>query len=95
MTTVLTIIEGHLQNRGIQYYRLDGNTKRSDRDSSIRLFQKSKTNSKCCQIFLLSTRAGGVGINLQQADTVVLFDSDWNPQVDLQAISRLVSFLIL
>jgi superfamily II DNA/RNA helicase len=85
-TTMLTILEGYLQRKGIQYCRLDGSTDRETRELSISNFQKAPENS--LQVFLLSTRAGGVGINLQAADTVILFDSDWNPQQDLQAISR-------
>jgi hypothetical protein len=85
-TTMLTILEGYLQRKGIQYCRLDGSTDRETRELSISNFQAAPENA--LQVFLLSTRAGGVGINLQAADTVILFDSDWNPQQDLQAISR-------
>jgi superfamily II DNA/RNA helicase len=86
---MLTILEGYIQQKGIRYCRLDGSTDREIREISIEQFQNaSPENNASIQIFLLSTRAGGVGLNLQQADTVILFDSDWNPQQDLQAISR-------
>ena len=64
---------------------LDGGTNRVQRAIDVRRFNQD--NSPLF-IFLMSTRAGGLGINLQTADTVVLYDSDWNPQVDLQAIGR-------
>ena len=84
---MLTILEGYLQGKEISYCRLDGNTSREDREKAVETFQTDRSIS-APRIFLLSTRAGGVGINLQQADTVILYDSDWNPQQDLQAISR-------
>ena len=64
--------------------RIDGGVKQEDRRQQIKLFNIDKS----CSIFLLSTRAGGQGINLAAADTVILFDSDWNPQQDLQAQDR-------
>ena len=64
--------------------RIDGSTAQSDRLSQIQSFNQDEST----QIFLLSTRAGGQGINLASADTVILFDSDWNPQQDLQAQDR-------
>ena len=53
----------------------------------------NKPNSEY-NLFILSTRAGGEGVNLYTADTVILFDSDWNPQIDIQAVSRVHSHLI-
>ena len=67
------------------YLRLDGSTKSDDRAQLLALF--NAPNSPYF-IFILSTRAGGLGLNLQTADTVILFDSDWNPQIDLQAQDR-------
>lgn len=64
--------------------RIDGGVAQSERQEAIDLFNASPEH----RIFLLSTRAGGQGINLAAADTVVLFDSDWNPQQDLQAQDR-------
>ncbi|KAL4934613.1 putative SNF2 family helicase/ATPase PasG [Aspergillus undulatus] len=64
--------------------RIDGAISQADRQSQIRSFNTDKE----FKIFLLSTRAGGQGINLTAADTVILFDSDWNPQQDLQAQDR-------
>jgi len=69
----------------VTYLSLDGGTNRVQRAIDVRRFNQD--NSPLF-IFLMSTRAGGLGINLQTADTVVLYDSDWNPQVDLQAIGR-------
>jgi SNF2 family DNA or RNA helicase len=71
--------------KGIKHLRLDGSTKADDRGE--RMAQFNKPNSEY-DIFLLSTRAGGLGLNLQTADTVIIFDSDWNPQMDLQAQDR-------
>ena len=64
--------------RQYEYCRIDGQTESSERERSIEEFNKE--NSPIF-IFLLSTRAGGLGINLATADTVILYDSDWNPQV--------------
>ena len=66
-------------------YRLDGTTKSEDRGDMLAQFNKPDSDYF---IFLLSTRAGGLGLNLQTADTVVIFDSDWNPHQDLQAQDR-------
>ncbi|KAF2479602.1 SWI/SNF chromatin remodeling complex component [Neohortaea acidophila] len=65
--------------------RIDGSVAQSDRQDQILAFNESDSDAN---IFLLSTRAGGQGINLAAADTVILFDSDWNPQQDLQAQDR-------
>ena len=61
---------------------ISGNTSGEDRESQIEEYNREGTEKF---IFLLSTRAGGLGINLYTADVVVLYDSDWNPQMDLQA----------
>uniref|UniRef100_A0A2P2MQQ3 Chromatin-remodeling complex ATPase chain n=2 Tax=Rhizophora mucronata TaxID=61149 RepID=A0A2P2MQQ3_RHIMU len=85
MTRLLDILEDYLIFRGYQYCRIDGNTGGEDRDASIEAFNKPGSEKF---VFLLSTRAGGLGINLATADVVILYDSDWNPQVDLQAQDR-------
>ncbi|EHA8591065.1 ISWI chromatin-remodeling complex ATPase CHR11 [Cocos nucifera] len=85
MTRLLDILEDYLMFRGYQYCRIDGNTVGEDRDASIEAFNEPGSQKF---IFLLSTRAGGLGINLATADVVILYDSDWNPQVDLQAQDR-------
>ncbi|GMJ14062.1 chromatin-remodeling protein 11 [Hibiscus trionum] len=85
MTRLLDILEDYLMFRGYQYCRIDGNTGGDDRDASIEAFNKPGSEKF---VFLLSTRAGGLGINLATADVVILYDSDWNPQVDLQAQDR-------
>ncbi|XP_057538927.1 ISWI chromatin-remodeling complex ATPase CHR11 [Amaranthus tricolor] len=85
MTRLLDILEDYLMFRGHQYCRIDGNTGGDDRDASIEAFNKPGSEKFA---FLLSTRAGGLGINLATADIVILYDSDWNPQVDLQAQDR-------
>eukprot|EP00916_Digyalum_oweni_P009359 GHVL01015781.1.p1 GENE.GHVL01015781.1~~GHVL01015781.1.p1 ORF type:complete len:1001 (-),score=230.73 GHVL01015781.1:13-3015(-) len=84
MTRMLDILEDYCQIRKYVYCRIDGNTTGEDRDRQIQEFNENSDY----QVFLLSTRAGGLGINLASADTVVLYDSDWNPQVDLQAMDR-------
>lgn len=84
MTQLMTIMEDYLMYKGFKYLRLDGMTKSEDRGELLRLFNTSREYF----IFLLSTRAGGLGLNLQSADTVIIFDSDWNPHQDLQAQDR-------
>lgn len=85
MTRVLDILEDFLVMRGYKYCRIDGNTDYDMRESSIAAFNAPNSEKFC---FILSTRAGGLGINLQTADTCILYDSDWNPQADLQAQDR-------
>ncbi|CAD7702794.1 unnamed protein product [Ostreobium quekettii] len=85
MTRVLDILEDYCLFRGHVYCRIDGNTSGDDREAAIDEFNREGTDTF---IFLLSTRAGGLGINLATADVVVLYDSDWNPQMDLQAMDR-------
>lgn len=85
MTTLLNILDDYCRYRGFSYCRIDGSTSSDDRDKRIEDFQSPNSDKF---IFLLSTRAGGLGINLHSANVVVLYDSDWNPQVDLQAIDR-------
>eukprot|EP00957_Ditylum_brightwellii_P133797 10201676-Ditylum_brightwellii.AAC.1 len=85
MTRVLDILEDFMVMRGYKYCRIDGNTDYDQRESSIAVFNQENSEKFC---FLLSTRAGGLGINLQTADTCILYDSDWNPQADLQAQDR-------
>ncbi|XP_057957466.1 chromatin structure-remodeling complex protein SYD-like isoform X2 [Malania oleifera] len=85
MTRLLDVMEEYLSWKQYRYLRLDGHTSGSDRGALIELFNKPDSPFF---IFLLSIRAGGVGVNLQAADTVIIFDTDWNPQVDLQAQAR-------
>ncbi|XP_060768808.1 probable global transcription activator SNF2L1 [Neoarius graeffei] len=85
MTRVLDILEDYCMWRGYEYCRLDGNTPHEDRQIAIETYNASDSTKF---IFMLSTRAGGLGINLATADVVILYDSDWNPQVDLQAMDR-------
>jgi SNF2 family DNA or RNA helicase len=85
MTKVLDILEDYCIWRAYEYCRLDGQTPHEDRQNSINAYN-APDSSKF--IFMLSTRAGGLGINLATADTVILYDSDWNPQADLQAMDR-------
>ncbi|EHK20920.1 uncharacterized protein TRIVIDRAFT_59254 [Trichoderma virens Gv29-8] len=84
-TTQLDILEDYCRElRGWKVCRIDGSIAQADRRESIKLFNEDPEY----KIFLLSTRAGGQGINLASADTVILFDSDFNPQQDLQAQDR-------
>ncbi|KAL0126888.1 hypothetical protein PUN28_005324 [Cardiocondyla obscurior] len=85
MTQLMTIMEDYLSWRGFMYLRLDGTTKAEDRGDLLKKFNDPGSEYF---LFLLSTRAGGLGLNLQAADTVIIFDSDWNPHQDLQAQDR-------
>ncbi|OSD05650.1 hypothetical protein PYCCODRAFT_1384571 [Trametes coccinea BRFM310] len=85
MTKVMDIMEDFLKLMGWKYLRLDGGTKTEDRAGHVALFNAPNSEYK---VFILSTRAGGLGLNLQTADTVIIFDSDWNPHADLQAQDR-------
>ncbi|ORX94212.1 SNF2 family N-terminal domain-domain-containing protein [Clohesyomyces aquaticus] len=85
MSRVLDILEDYSVFRGYQYSRIDGSTAHEDRIAAIDEYNKENSEKF---LFLLTTRAGGLGINLTSADIVVLFDSDWNPQADLQAMDR-------
>ncbi|KAG5186539.1 SNF2 family N-terminal domain-containing protein [Tribonema minus] len=87
MTSMLTILEDYLRHRDWGYCRIDGTSALIDRQASIDAFNNGETNDDLF-VFLLSTRAGGLGINLTAADTVVIFDSDWNPHQDSQAQDR-------
>ncbi|TMW51170.1 hypothetical protein DOY81_003786, partial [Sarcophaga bullata] len=77
------ILEDYCLWRSYQYCRLDGETRLEDRDKQIQEFNK---NGSYKFIFMLSTRAGCLGINLATADVVIIYDSDWNPQMDLKAL---------
>ena len=78
MTRILDLMEDYLVMRKFNYCRIDGNTTYEDREAYIEAYNKPGSEKF---IFLLSTRAGGLGINLQTASVVILYDSDWNPQV--------------
>ena len=83
--TSLDILEDYARDlRGWKLCRIDGSVSQVERRDQIQRFNEDPE----CKLFLLSTRAGGQGINLTSADTVILFDSDWNPQQDLQAQDR-------
>ncbi|XP_071945077.1 lymphocyte-specific helicase-like isoform X2 [Antedon mediterranea] len=84
MTSMLDILEDYCHLRNHNYCRLDGSMAFAERQQQISNF----SNDPDYFIFLLSTRAGGLGINLTTADTVIIYDSDWNPQSDLQAQDR-------
>jgi chromodomain-helicase-DNA-binding protein 1 len=85
MVKMLDILGDYLSLRGYKFQRLDGTIAAGPRRMAINHFNADESEDFC---FLLSTRAGGLGINLMTADTVVIFDSDWNPQADLQAMAR-------
>ncbi|KAL5112588.1 hypothetical protein TcWFU_007784 [Taenia crassiceps] len=85
MVRMLDIIAEYLQFRGWGFQRLDGSIRGELRKQALDHFNADGSTDFC---FLLSTRAGGLGINLATADTVVIFDSDWNPQNDIQAQAR-------
>ncbi|XP_010865484.1 lymphoid-specific helicase isoform X2 [Esox lucius] len=84
MTSILDLLMDFCYLRGYQYSRLDGSMAYADREENMKKFSSDPD----VFLFLLSTRAGGLGINLTAADTVIIFDSDWNPQSDLQAQDR-------
>lgn len=84
MTRMIDLMEEYLTYRNYKYCRLDGSTKLEDRRDTVHDFQTRPD----IFIFLLSTRAGGLGINLTSADTVIFYDSDWNPTIDSQAMDR-------
>lgn len=71
--------------RGIQHLKLDGAMNLEQRNENLKKFQDPDSEYR---VFILSTRAGGQGLNLQEANTVIIFDSDWNPQMDRQAEDR-------
>lgn len=85
MVRILDILADYLAIKGYQFQRLDGGIPSAQRKISIDHFNEPDSKDFA---FLLSTRAGGLGINLMTADTVIIFDSDWNPQADLQAMAR-------
>lgn len=84
MTRMIDLMEEYLTYRNYKFLRLDGSTKLEDRRDTVHDFQTRPE----IFIFLLSTRAGGLGINLTSADTVIFYDSDWNPTIDSQAMDR-------
>ena len=85
MTAAMTILEDYFKYRNFLTLRLDGSTTGEERERRMDLFNSPDSPYF---IFLLSTRAGGLGLNLVSADTVIIFDSDWNPMMDLQAQDR-------
>ena len=75
-TEMLKLIEEYLYIMKISYEKIDGSTKAKDRQSAIDRFN---SKPKEFEVFLLSTKAGGIGINLTSAKIVIIYDSDWNP----------------
>ncbi|KAG2181239.1 hypothetical protein INT43_008822 [Umbelopsis isabellina] len=84
MTKMIDLMEEYISYKQYKYMRLDGSSKISDRRDMVTDWQTRPE----IFLFLLSTRAGGLGINLTAADTVIFYDSDWNPTVDQQAMDR-------
>ncbi|XP_029110966.1 chromodomain-helicase-DNA-binding protein 7 isoform X2 [Scleropages formosus] len=85
MVRCLDILEDYLIQRRYPYERIDGRVRGNLRQAAIDRFSRPDSDRF---VFLLCTRAGGLGINLTAADTCIIFDSDWNPQNDLQAQAR-------
>ncbi|XP_075468801.1 chromodomain-helicase-DNA-binding protein 4 isoform X2 [Ascaphus truei] len=85
MTKMLDLLEDFMEHEGYKYERIDGGITGNMRQEAIDRFNAPGAQQFC---FLLSTRAGGLGINLATADTVIIYDSDWNPHNDIQAFSR-------
>lgn len=88
MKRMLDILDYYLAEKGEDPCRLDGSVKLADRQENMRRFNSDSN----LWLFLLTTRAGGLGINLTAADTVIIYDSDWNPQQDFQARQRTIHF---
>lgn len=96
MTRTLDILQDFLELRNYTYERLDGSVRAEERFAAIRNFSSQSTkgvvrdddNQSGAFVFMISTRAGGVGLNLIGADTVIFYEQDWNPQVDKQALQR-------
>ncbi|VAI01825.1 unnamed protein product [Triticum turgidum subsp. durum] len=84
-TKILDILDYYLSEKGLKVCRIDGSVNLEVRRSQIAAFNDLNSGMN---VFILSTRAGGLGINLTSADTCILYDSDWNPQMDLQAMDR-------
>ncbi|KAK8933326.1 ATP-dependent DNA helicase DDM1 [Platanthera zijinensis] len=84
-TKLIDLLDYYLSEIGMEVCRIDGRVKLDERRKQIEDFNNLSSN---INIFLLSTRAGGLGINLTAADTCIIYDSDWNPQMDLQAMDR-------
>lgn len=80
MTKMLDLLDTYLEQLGHSTTRIDGSIAWQDRQEAMRAFNSDPDMF----VFLLSTRAGGLGINLTSADTVIIYDSDWNPHQDLQ-----------
>lgn len=85
MVRILDILEDYLIYKQIKHERIDGSVRGNDRQLAIDRFSSPDSDTF---VFLLCTRAGGLGINLTAADTVIIYDSDWNPQNDIQAQAR-------
>ena len=90
MVRCLDILEDYLICKKYLFERIDGRVRGNLRQAAIDRFSKPDSDRF---VFLLCTRAGGLGINLTAADTVIIFDSDWNPQNDLQAQARYLKYL--
>ncbi|KAK1306648.1 putative chromatin-remodeling complex ATPase chain [Acorus calamus] len=98
MTHTLDILQDYLELRKYSYERLDGSVRAEERFAAIRSFSKQSDEGRLklksldgqnsAFVFMISTRAGGVGLNLVAADTVIFYEQDWNPQVDKQALQR-------
>ena len=85
MTRMLDIMEDYCRFKRMKYCRIDGSTSGDRREDQMEEYNREGSDKF---LFMLSTRAGGLGINLYTADVVILYDSDWNPQMDLQAMDR-------
>lgn len=79
MTRVIDLLEVFMKYRGIKFLRLDGTTKYEDRAERVAHFNQPNSD---IPVFLLSTRAGGLGLNLQTATNVIFMENDWNPMQD-------------
>ena len=91
MTKMLDLLDAYLEGEGHRSVRIDGSVSWQDRQEAIRSFNSDPD----VFIFLLSTRAGGLGINLTAADTVIIYDSDWNPHQDMQVILKWRDMLVM
>ncbi|XP_010506437.1 PREDICTED: probable helicase CHR10 [Camelina sativa] len=95
MTSTLDILQDFMELRRYSYERLDGSVRAEERFAAIKSFSTktergsdSEADASNAFVFMISTRAGGVGLNLVAADTVIFYEQDWNPQVDKQALQR-------